>query len=162
MVNPFNAVPRSEYSNLATWFLLLVGLLEDAGGEIKALRAEVAREVRNGENLTALAARAIVSAEILKEALIERQIGKRNQGDLGRVLVANLPGKKETKSRYVPLHKRRRDAERNQRDEAIRRNALPKLLADLPPLPLTDDDCELMKEAVDVVKDGLSVGRLEY
>lgn len=148
LVNPFTGVSREEHEQLLAMFFLLGGALQDAGREIVSLRQEVMQEVDNGERLTALAARAIVSADILQEALIERQIGKQHDQDPNRVLIANLPEKKKERPRFMRLQKRRRIAAKKRNDEAVRRNALPKLLATLPPMPLTAADREAMKDAV--------------
>lgn len=147
MVNPFNAVSREEHDRLAACCLLLVSMLQDAGREANALRGEVAREVRNGENLTALCARAVRSTEILERALIERQIGK--QRDPSLVLVVNsLPEQPKRRRGFIPLNKRRREAVKRSEAESVRRNALPKLTAELPELPLTKEDRDAMKEVI--------------
>jgi hypothetical protein len=147
VVNPFNAVSREQHDGLATCFLLLVGMVQDAGREAMSLRGEVAREIKNGENLTALCARAVRSTEILEQALIERQIGK--QRDPSLVLVVNsLPEVAKRRTGFMPLNKRRREAVKRSEAESVRRNALPKLTAELPTLPLTKADREAMREAI--------------
>jgi hypothetical protein len=146
--NPFNAVTREEYDHLLAFTALLVGVLQDAGREIASVRAEVVREVENGERLTDLCARAVRSAEILEQALIERQIGK--QRDPSLVLVVNnLPEAPKRKAGYIPLLKRRRLAARREEEEQLRRNALPKLTVELPEIPLTKEDRAAFREEVE-------------
>jgi hypothetical protein len=147
LVNPFNAVAREEYDRLLAFSALLIGALQEVGGEVLAVRREVVREVRNGERLTDLCARAVRSAEILEQSLIERQVGKQRDPSLV-LIVNNLPEAPKRKVGYVPLQKRRRLAARREEDEQLRRNALPKLTAELPDIPLTKEDREAMREAI--------------
>jgi hypothetical protein len=146
-VNPFNAVGREEYDALSARLGEMERERDDARREGAALRIEVGREVKNAERLTELCARAVRSAEILEQALIERQIGKERDPSLVLV-VNNLPEAPQRRGGYVPLHRRRRLAVRREEEEQLRRNALPKLRAELPEIPLTGEDREAMREAI--------------
>jgi hypothetical protein len=146
VVNPFKAVPREDYNALAVCFLLLIGKLEDAELETKMVRAEVVREVKNAENLTHLCARAVQSTDILEQTLIERQIGVERDPSL--VLVVGSAPEQKQRRGFIPLSKRRRDAAKRSDLESSQRSMMRKVTATLPPLPLTKEDREAMREVI--------------
>src|SRR5689334_16398333 len=121
-VNPFKAVGRAEYEALLGRLSEAERARDDARREAAALRIELGCEVKNAERLTELGARAVRSAEILEQALVERQVGKKRDPSVVLV-VNNLPEAPKRKPGYVPLHKRRRLAARREEEEQLRRNA---------------------------------------
>ena len=150
MVNPFRAVSQVRYDELLAQLQVVEQERDDAKREASSLRAELKREVENGERLTALAARAIKATEILEQTLIERQIGAKKDPSLVLV-VNNLPEAPKARHGFTPLRKRRRAAAKRSEAEQLRRNALPKLTAELPAVPLTKQDREVMREAINQV-----------
>jgi hypothetical protein len=152
MVNPFKAVSQTDHGKLNDKLTVALQERDDARREAAALRVDRDNELQNGERLTSLAARAIQSTEIYRLALIERQIGA--QRDPSMVLVvSNLPEFGKKRYGFIPLNKRRREAAKRVQAEETRRNALPKLTADLPPVPLTQDDLNAMREVMVDVKE---------
>jgi hypothetical protein len=148
VVNPFSAVSRAEYEALAEALSDMQRQRDDAVRESSGLRIELQREIENASNLTTLCARAIKSAEILEQALIERQIGAKRDPSLVLV-VGNLPEAPKRRHGFIPLNKRRREAAKRQEAAELRRSALPKLTAELPAIPLTQKDREVMREALE-------------
>jgi hypothetical protein len=146
MVNPFTGVSLAEYHALEIELFTERFGRDDAQREVSGLRIQLQREQENAGRLTELAARAVATVNILEQALIERQIGSKRDPSL--VLIANLPDARKKQHGFVPLKKRRRDAAKRNEAEAVRRNALPKLTAELPSVPLTKQDREAMREAV--------------
>jgi hypothetical protein len=147
MLNPFTAVSREDHQKLGSLLADTRQARDDAQREASGVRVELRREVENAERLTALAARAVQSAEIYRLALIERQIGAKRDPSLVLV-VNNLPDAPKKRHGFTPLKKRRREAQKRNEAAEVRRNALPKLTADLPPVPLTAGDLEAMREVL--------------
>jgi len=72
MVNPFTAVSQAEYDALQADLDQATSELGDVKREVSALRIELQREQENAGRLTELAARAVQSVDILRQALIRR------------------------------------------------------------------------------------------
>lgn len=147
LTNPFTAVSREEYQKLQRSLETCQQDLADKQREVAALAAELEREMRNGARLTDLCARAVASVETLEAVLTEHQIGK--DRDPSMVLVVqNLPGAPKRRQGFIPLHKRRRLAVKKEEDAQVRRNALPRIKAELPAVLLTKQDRAVMRDAV--------------
>jgi hypothetical protein len=142
VVNPFTSVSRTEHNKVLGRLATASDELADSQREVTALRIELQREIENAERLTDLMNRALASVQILREALVERQIGARK--DPALVLVANLPEGPKKHHGFTRLNKRRRMAAKRDEAERVRRNALPTLTAQLPEIPLTTEDMKLI------------------
>lgn len=126
---------------------------EQAMNDATYWREEAARELENGERLTRLAARAVMSAEILEKNLTERQVAIDKQGKPGDVhVVDNLKDVKNKRHGFVPLRKRRQLAIKREDAEQVKRNALPRIKAELPPVPLTQADRDAMRETIELLE----------
>lgn len=143
-----DAVSRDDYLALEQLLAEIVLQRNEARKEVAQLAKELTAEIENGQRLTNLAARAVQSVQKIRQAFTEYQIGEAAQGDPTQVLVANLPPPKKKQRGFIPLGRRKQLARRKEQDEQTRRNALPKIKADLPELPLTAEDEALMSEAI--------------
>jgi hypothetical protein len=154
MVNPFRAVSREDHDALQKRLAEATKARDDAKREASGLRVELRREIENAERLTALCARAIMSVEILRKTLVERQVGVAANRDPSLVqVVSSLPELQKKRRGFIPLQKRRRVAAKRQEAEEVRRNALPTIKAQLPDIPLTEADTMAMQDAIGELKE---------